>query len=127
MQHKQFSCVSRLSGVLAVLLPLLAGQPAAAGSIVPQSSKPDPLLDGGPTAPCAADADYAAGADATGAPVVPADVGAAPVPVPDAIAIPLHQTRRDSRSGPRDSAYVSIDGAKLAPLLNPAPCRAPAR
>ena len=109
-----------------VALLLLAAIPAAGGTIA-KPSKPDPLLDGGPTAPCAAGADYAAGADATGGSVTPADVGAAPVPVPDAIAIPLRQAHRNSRSGSRDSAYVSIDSGKLAPLLNPAPCLAPAR
>ena len=127
VQHRQFNCVSRSFRVLAVLLPLLAGQPAVAGSIVQQPSKPDPLLDGGPTAPCAAGAGYAAGADATGGSVTPADVSAAPVPVPDAIAIPLRQARQNGSSGRPDSAYVSIDGHKLAPLLNPAPCQASAR
>ena len=37
---------------------LLAGGPVAAGPIT-GPSKPDPLLDGGPTVPCAADPEYA--------------------------------------------------------------------
>jgi hypothetical protein len=130
VQHTQFNFSKAKFGTkihtLAVVLALTAAQPLSAGTIA-QPAKPDPLLDAGPTAPCAAGVDYAAGADVTGGSVTPADVGAAPVPVPDAIAIPLSQGHRDSRSGPRDSAYVSIDGRKLAPLLNPAPCQAPAR
>ena len=93
-------------------------------------SKPDPLLDGGPTASCAAGADYAAGTDANGDAVPPADVGSRSVPVPQAIAVPLNQGRPGHRDGPSrnpDSAYVSIDGSKLAPLLNPPPCATPTR
>ena len=135
MQHTQFN-VAKFRLVAALLL--LAGQPVIAGAIA-QPAKPDPLLDGGPTAPCAAGADYAAGADANGTAVAPADVGSRPVPVPDAIAIPLNQGRRDqghrdrrdapsrSSSANPDSAYVSIDSSKLAPLLNPPPCTMPAR
>ena len=92
-------------------------------------SKPDPLLDGGPTVSCAAGVDYVAGISATGEPVVPADIAAPPVPVPDAITIPLRQGRQQGRrgsnsaNGTADSAYVTLDGRKLAPLLNPPPCR----
>lgn len=108
-----------------VTLLLLAALPVAAGTIA-GPSKPDPLLDGGPTAPCAAGADYAAGTDANGAPVAPADVGAPPVPVPDAIAIPIGPQAGgglNPATGAGNSAYVSLDGRKLAPLLNPPPCR----
>jgi hypothetical protein len=138
MQHTQFNFVSRTLGALAVLVPLAGNLPVLAGTIA-QPARPDPLLDGGPTSPCAMGAEYAAGSDANGAAVAPADVGARPVPVPDAIAIPLNQGRpgqghRDGRfrsasrqpgSAP-DSAYVSIDGRKLAPLLNPPACTNPA-
>jgi hypothetical protein len=77
------------------------------------------LLDSAPTTPCAAAADYAAGTDANGQPVIPADVAAAPVPLPDGIAIPLgnnrggnpsrgrHQHRPDSQTLGGDSTYVS--------------------
>jgi len=115
-----------------------------AGSIVP-SSGPDPLLDGGPTAACAARVDYAAGGDVNGNPVVPADTGAGRMPVPDSIAIPIGRNRdtanmpaqgprQGRRSGPsvnptgsdnasnRDSSYIALDGRKLEPLLNPPPC-----
>jgi hypothetical protein len=132
VQHTQFNFVSRKFGTLVVTFALMATQPLRAGTIA-QPAKPDPLLDGGPTVPCAAGVDYAAGTDANGAAVAPADVGSRPVPVPGAIAIPLKQGRgasdgqSKSKAGQLGSAYVSIDGAKLAQLLNPPPCTTPAR
>ena len=126
VHHKQFNFVGGIALIILASAPGLAATMAG-------PSKPDPLLDGGPTAPCAAGADYTAGTDANGAAIVPADVGSRPVPVPDAIAVPLNQGRRDPNGqskpneGKRDSAYVSIDGAKLAPLLNPPSCTTPAR
>jgi hypothetical protein len=126
VHHKQFNFMLPVAAALMVWVSAPGWAATMAGP-----SKPDPLLDGGPTAPCAAGADYAAETDVNGAAVAPADVGARPVPVPGAIAIPLNQGRRDHRdrpnSGNPDSAYVSIDGAKLAPLLNPPPCTMPAR
>ena len=145
MQHKQFNFV-RLGTKIAVLaFSFLMAGPALAGTIT-QPSKPDPLLDGGPTDPCAAGADYAAGIDSNGKPVIPADVAAGRVPLPDTVAIPLGTNRarssqsvvpgqgrgRGPQTGPipsdnasdRDSTYVALDGRKLEPLLNPAPCGA---
>lgn len=132
-----------------VALPLFAAVPGMAGSIV-QPSEPDSLLDSGPTAPCAAGADYAAGVETNGQPVVPADVAAGRVPLPDTVAIPIGGNRVPGpapRSGPngwgrrsipgrdasangpdnasnRDSTYVALDGRKLEPLLNQTPCGA---
>jgi hypothetical protein len=127
VQHLQFNFVSAGTKTAFVALLLLAAFPAAAGTIA-GPSKPDPLLDGGPTTPCAAGVDYAAGSDANGAPVVPADVGAPPVPVPDGIVVPVgpQASRRggiNPATGAGNSAYVALDGKKLAPLLNPPPCR----
>lgn len=141
MQHKQFNFVWQGTKIALFIWALLA-VPAAAGSIV-QPSQSDPLLDSGPTAPCAAGVDYAAGVDANGQLVVPADVAAGPVPLPDTIAIPIARNgaqaagpgpnfgRRRRPYNPispdnasnRDSAYVALDGRKLEPLLNPQPCR----
>jgi hypothetical protein len=113
------------------LLTLLLAGPACAGTIARPTPR-DPLLDGGDTTACAAGVDYAAGADATGKAVVPADVGAPKVPVPDGIAVPLNsgQARQQGghgRSNPNtlgsEGAYVTLDGRKLEPLLNPKPCR----
>ncbi len=101
---------------------------AVAGTIA-HPTPGDPLLDGGDTASCAAQTDYAAGADVQGRPVAAADVAAAPVPVPDEIAVPLshgqngvqgHRQTTGTTQG--EGAYVSLDGKKLAPLLNPKPC-----
>ena len=129
MQHEQLSFKLKMRSALAGFVLLAAENLAAAGTMA-HASKPDPLLDGppGPCAGLAAGADYAAGADADGNPVAPADVGAAPVPVPDSIAIPLHQGpqrrgRGNPVTAPGDSPYVTLDGRKLAPLLNPPVCR----
>lgn len=143
MQHKQFNFVRHGINSAAIALPLLVVLPAFAGSIV-QPSRPDPLLDSGPTAPCAAGVDFAAGVDANGRPVPPADVAGGRVPLPDTVAIPLGGNRpqaagptgrnfgpgggrRPPNAGPdlasnRDSSWVALDGRKLEPLLNPLPC-----
>ena len=145
MQHKQFNFARQGTKIAVLALPLLVTWPALAGSIV-QPSKPDPLLDSGPTDPCAAGADYAAGVDANGKPVIPADVAGGRVPLPDTVAIPIGTNRaRPAQSVPpgqgrsngpqagptlsdnasnRDSTYVALDGRKLEPLLNPVPCGA---
>jgi hypothetical protein len=133
VQHKQFNFVWQGTKIAAVALPLLAVWPAFAGSIV-QPSRPDPLLDSGPTDRCAAGADFAPAIDASGRPVVPADVAGGRVPLPDTIAIPIGRggPGRDRSFGPgrrapdnasnRDSTWVGLDGKKLEPLLNPPPC-----
>ena len=141
MQHKQFNFVRRGTKIAVLTWAFLAVGPALGGSIV-QPSRPDPLLDSGPTTPCAAGVDYAAGVDANGQPVVPADVAAGPVPLPDTIAIPIARNgisaagptpnfasgRRSSspinpdNASNRDNAYIALDGRKLEPLLNPQSC-----
>jgi hypothetical protein len=67
--------------------------------------------------------------DVNGRPVAPADEQARPVPVPDEIAVPLHSGQRAGRRGRSASEqsggqpYVSLDGRRLEPLLNPRPSR----
>jgi hypothetical protein len=115
MQHTQFNVV--VAGLL------LLGSSAVAGTITGRSD-PDPLLDGGPTTPCAAAADFTAGADVNGDPITAADIGARHVPMPDAIAVPLARSGGRGRFGQGgESAYVTLDGRKLEPLVNPKPCR----
>jgi hypothetical protein len=128
VQHKQFNFVRTGTKAAFVALAVLAGQPGSAGTIA-RAPRPDPLLDGGPTAPCAAETEYAPATDAHGNSVIPADVAARPVPVPDQIAIPLGGNRTDNHGRERatnwqnsDSSYISLDGSKLEPLLNPPPC-----
>ena len=115
MQHLQFNFVKTgtnwLLVTMGLALVLAPNWPAVAAT-------PDPLLDGGPTTPCAAGADFSGGADVNGNPVVPADVGAPRVPVPGRVLVPLH----GNRSG-KDSAYAALDGKKLDALVNPKPCR----
>jgi hypothetical protein len=57
--------------------------------------------------------------------VAPADEDTRPVPVPDAIAVPLARSGPKGRLQPAqgDSAYVSLDGKRLEHLVNPPPCR----
>jgi len=97
---------------------VLAG--SASAGIPANPGTHDNLLDAGPVAPCAARPDYAAGIDATGQAVVPADAAAPPVPAPDSIAVPLHGVSRQARTG--ETPYVTLDGRKLGSLLNPTPC-----
>ena len=140
MQHKQFNFTWRGTIWAAVLLSFFAAWPVLAGAIV-QPSRPDPLLDGGDTDPCAASVDYAPAMDVHGHGVIPADVDARPVPVPDSIAIPLGRTSQSQNSttrrrpnparnqvadtaSNRDSSYIVLDGRKLEPLLNSPPCGA---
>jgi hypothetical protein len=123
MQHAQFNFVWQRSRIMAAAALILAGFPAQAATMA-GPSKPDPLLDGGPTTACAAGADYAAGTDVNGRAVVPADVESRKVPVPDEIAIPLASAGPNGRVRPTagNSSYVSLDGKKLDPLVNPKPC-----
>lgn len=141
VQHKQFNFARQGTKVAVLALSFLMPWPALAASVV-QPSKPDPLLDSGPTDPCAAGADYAAGVDANGQAVIAADVAGGRVPLPDTVAIPIGANRarplapgqgrgRGPQPGPapsdngsnQDSTYVVLDGKKLEPLLNPPPCR----
>ena len=131
MQHTQYNFVQVCAGVMLVASLVLAATPASAGGIT-HAAKPDPLLDGGDTSPCMAGADLAAGTDATGEGVIPADVGAPPTPVPDEIMVPLGggQAQPSYRgrnpnpaTGAGAGAYAGFDGRRMAPLLNPRPCR----
>lgn len=125
MQHTQYNFIR----MVAIAVLLVASDSAFAGRIV-QPSKPDPILDGGDTHPCLAGADLAPGLDVTGLPVVPADVGATPVPLPDQVLVPLNAPNRAAGrargrapvAGPGDKPYVVLDGSRLAPLLDPGPC-----
>jgi hypothetical protein len=110
MQHLEFNFVWRGTNALAVTMLVLALSPAFA-------AKPDPLLDGGPTVPCAAGVDYSGGADVNGNAVAPADVAPQHVPVPGTVMVPLH-----GGGNGQDSAYAALDGKKLDKLVNPPPC-----
>ena len=125
MQQTQFYFAKLGVGLALVLL---AAAPVQAATMA-QRPAPDPLLDGGPPSPCSAEIDYAAGSDVNGRYVPPADVAASKVPVPDAISVPLHAGRQAHRRGrtPGEVPYVSLDGRRLEPLVNPEPCQPPPR
>ena len=115
MQQKQVNFKLWLFSMLVVSSGLLAGR-AADGAEKSRQPAGDPILDGGPAGPCdpqTGSADYVAGTDANGHPVAPADLAAAPVPVPGQMLIPLK-----SEHG-REPAYVRADGKKLESVLNP--------
>jgi hypothetical protein len=115
--------------LLAFLIAIPGATAAWAGSIS-STSGPDPLLAGesqGPCARLATGTDFVPGTDAQGDPVAPADVGVAKIPVPDQISVPLANRNAQGRTGTmrgRESPYVTLDGKKLAPLLNPPACPA---
>lgn len=110
MQHLQLNFVRRGTNRLAFIMALALVQPAFA-------AKPDPLLNGGETAPCSAGVDYSGGTDVNGNAVVPADVAPRHIPVPGQVLVPLH-----GNGNGQDSAYAAIDGKKLDRLVNPPAC-----
>ncbi len=121
MQHLKLSFVQ--NGTKAALLcGLLALANPAFGGTIAHPAPPGPLLDGGPATACASRPDYAAGTDVNGRPVSPADEAAAPVPVPAQIAVPLRGGAVNPATGAGTGPYVSLDGKKLDPLINPPPC-----
>lgn len=139
-----------LLGPLAVMAAM-AGPVFAAG--ITGTPSPDPLLDGTPSGPCAALAagpNYVPGTDAMGYPVVPADVGAPPVAIPDQVIVPLpggrvhqdryghddrdqnqnqsrgrHQGREGNGDNNGNGPYAVIDGRRLQRLINPPGCGDP--
>ena len=115
MQQKQVSFKLWHFGMLLVSTGLLAVPASWAAENAPKPAG-DPILDGGPAGPCnpqSASADYVAGTDVNGHPVAPADLAAAPVPVPGQMLIPLKSGRG------RAPSYVQADGKKLESILNP--------
>jgi hypothetical protein len=110
MQHLELNFVRYGTRCLAFIIALTAASAAFA-------AKPDPILDAGPTVPCAAGVDYSGGIDVNGNAVAPADVAPQHVPVPGTVMVPLH-----GNGNGRDSAYATLDGKKLDGLVNPKPC-----
>ncbi len=109
MQHRIDNCRCDRFRTLVVAAAILASGPAIA-----TATKPDPLLSATPQTACQAGADYVPGVDADGDAVVPADVGAAKVAGAAQVVMPLPGRHRGA---------VVLDGAKLDPLVNPAPCK----
>ena len=121
----------RMTGGFLLLAVLAAGPEALAAAPLPT-----PRPDDRPQASCEqalAGPDYVPGVDAEGRPVDRADLGAAPVPLPDGIALPLRSPGQNQGRGRglgrgpaqagRDAPYVALDGQRLDRLLNPAtPC-----
>ncbi len=98
-----------------LLAALVLGASAAIGA--PKTTPS--ILHDTPLTACAAGADYVGGVDVHGDPVVPADVAGAPAPVPSQVVVPLP----NQPGGRGNRGYVVLDGAQIAPLLNPPSCR----
>lgn len=126
MQHPQLNFALAFVAVVATA-------PSLTGTIA-KPHKPDPLLDGGPTADCAAGPNYAAGSDVNGNVVAPPDIGGGRIPVPEGVGVPLHGGQQSAQPGRGfrpgmmapaggEGPYVMLDGRRLEPLVNPQPCR----
>jgi hypothetical protein len=103
------------------IIVLVAGLFLAAGSAfggtISRSTGPDPILTGGPSGPCdprAEGPDFVPGTDINGNPVVPATVGAKPVPVPQALLVPVGHGR--------NAPQAVLSGKQIAALIDNPPC-----
>jgi hypothetical protein len=93
--------------------------PAQAGTIDSRPAGPDPILAGPAPGPCAdqaAGADYAAGIDASGNPVAPAE-GTETLPPQDRVlvTVPLRHGRGGEVSVPVDLAALQPQACHAAP------------
>jgi hypothetical protein len=117
VQHTQENYRATAIKVLLVVVLFFAGKPAFSDGIT-ERGKPDPILTGetdGPCDPQLAQPEFVPGTDVEGHQVASADIQTALVPLPGQVLVPL-------KSGPGGNpAYVTVDGKKLDPLLNPKP------
>jgi hypothetical protein len=117
VQHTQENNRGTILTALLVVALVFAANPAFAAGIA-DPSKPDPILTGeadGPCDPGLAQPELTPGTDVEGHQVASADIQTAPVPLQGQILVPL-------KSGQKGNpAYVTVDGKKLGPLLNPKP------
>jgi hypothetical protein len=124
VQHTQFNYRLSFGAALLVVALVLAGKTAFSAGIADQG-KPDPILGApidygaakGPCDPALDQADVTPGVDVDGRPVAQADLPTPPVHIDGQIAVPLKPAK--GKGG--NSAYVSVDGKKLDPLLNHQP------
>ena len=117
MQHTQENYRSAAIASLLVVAMVFAGNPAFSAGIA-DPSKPDPILTGevdGPCDPQLAQPELTPGTDVEGHQVASADIQAAAIPLQGQVLVPL----KSGQNG--NPAYVTLDGKKLDPLLNPKP------
>lgn len=124
MQHTQVNYRIAAFGALLVVSLVFCGNSAFSAGITGQV-KPDPILTGeadGPCDPQLGQPELTPGTDVEGHQVASADIQTGPVPLEGQILVPLKSGQRGRR--PSAPAYVTVDGKKLGPLLNPKPaCR----
>jgi hypothetical protein len=117
VQHTQENYKSAIITVFLFAALVFAGKPAFSAGIT-ERGKPDPILTGeadGPCDPQLAQPEFVPGTDVEGHQVASADIQTAPVPLPGQVLVPL----KSGQGG--NPAYVTVDGKKLDPLLNPKP------
>ena len=106
-------------GLLVCALVFCAQTAFSAG--IAQRGKPDPIMTGamdGPCDPALAQPDLVPGTDVEGHQVASANIENPGVPMQGQILVPLKSPKG------RAPSYVTVDGKKLDPLLNPRPsCR----
>jgi hypothetical protein len=105
-----------LAALLVVALVFAAESAFSAG--IAQRGKPDPILSGeadGPCDPQLGQPEFTQGTDVEGHQVAAADIQTGSVPLQGQIMVPL-KSGQGTRRAP---AYVTVDGDKLDPLLNP--------
>lgn len=120
MQHAQQNY--RGVAIWALLVVALAFSAETAFSAgIADRGKPDPILSApadGPCDPALAQPDLTPGTDVEGHQVASANIENGPLPMQGQVLVPLKTAK-----GKRPS-YVTVDGKKLDPLLNPKPsCR----
>jgi hypothetical protein len=117
MQHGQDNYVKVSFAIFCVIAAFFAANVAFAADSILEGPRPDPCLDR---------PDYVPGVDAAGQPVARADIGAEHTSIPDQVLVPLPTQGGRGRAGQASSngPYAVIDGKRLEPLLNPAPCPA---
>jgi hypothetical protein len=116
VQHTQLNYRTLGLGAALLVVLVFAGKSAFSEGLSAREKSP-PILTNNTTGSCdpeLAQADLVPGTDVDGNPVAGVDLPTGPIPYPGQIAVPLR-----ARAG-RSPAYVTVDGAKLGPLLNPA-------
>ena len=117
MQHTQENYRKAVASALLVVAVIFGAKTALSAGISDRG-KPDPILSDpkdGPCDPALDQPDLTPGTDVEGHQVASANVENGPLPMQGQVLVPL--------KGPRGRApsYVTVDGKKLDPLLNPKP------
>ncbi len=117
MQHAQGN-YNRIALLVLLVVTLVFTPKIAFSAGIADPTKPDPILSGdadGPCDPALARPELTPGTDVEGHQVASADLETGPLPLQGQVMVPL---KGGNKNAP---AYVTVDGKKLDPLLNPKP------